>query len=413
MTKVSPLCRRVEFQVLQLTLTMISLADFASVTNRFRDFFSRSTKFRTLSMRGEREAPASISASSSSSVGSSSTYALPSKRSRRLILLEDLPNLSHLATLQVFQEMIATQLSAPLDPRGDHTPICVVLSDVSGTSGGLLEDGSTGDDRMRRETDWMRPRRLLGEELNGNDSWLEIKFNPVASTLLKKALKSTLEKAAGSGSKKEGRGKAGRNTFPPDLIDIIAEVSNGDIRSAVDTLQQVYANFQSDPQRFDALSKTKSKRGVEGAKNAARELLSSLGVAGRDSSLDLFHALGKILWNKRTGDPNDDEDVAESNDAKAVTMDALPEHLNYLERRRSKVDVKVSYKCYSGREFAGRPPLTLFNACFACYDCRRWQGQVLTHRCCSSLLITTIQPFAERSSSAKASWRASASQMLR
>ncbi|PWN17956.1 hypothetical protein BCV69DRAFT_285549 [Microstroma glucosiphilum] len=313
--------------------------EFASVTNRFRDFFSRSTKFRTLSMRGENQAYQPQASSSSTSLSFSGTSASPSKRSRRLILLEDLPNLSHPATLQFFQEMIATQLSAPLDARGDQIPICVILSDVSGTSGGLLEDGSTGDDGMRRETDWMRPRRLLGEELNGNDSWLEIKFNPVASTLLKKALKTTLDRATGAGNKKEGKGKTGRNTFPPDLIGIIAEVSNGDIRSAVDTLQQVYANFQSDPKRFDVLSKTKSKRGEEDARNAARELLSSLGVAGRDSSLDLFHALGKILWNKRAGDPNDDEDTPESDNANTTAIDALPEHLNYLERRRSKVDV--------------------------------------------------------------------------
>lgn len=364
-------------------------------------------------MTGGSQLSASSASSSSTGLSSSSSSASPPKRSRRLILLEDLPNLSHPATLQFFQEMMAMQLSAPLDARGDHIPICVVLSDVSGTSGGLLEDGSTGDDRMRRETDWMRPRRLLGEELNGNDSWLEIKFNPVASTLLKKALKGTLEKATGTGNKKEGKGKTGRNTFPPDLIDIIAEVSNGDIRSAVDTLQQVYAQFQSDPKRFDALSKTKSKRGEEGARNTARELLSSLGVAGRDSSLDLFHALGKILWNKRVGDPNDDDDVTEGEGTNVVTIDPLPEHLNYLERRRSKVDVKVSHEPTSIGVSICPCLLISSTAGGSSVVRRRWQAQVSIHRCCSSLHITITQPFAARSNSARASWKALALLMPR
>ncbi len=82
----------------------------------------------------------------------------------------------------------------------------------------------------------------------------------------------------------------------------MAEDSNGDLRAAVNCLQFVCA----DSKQFETVH-TAVKARHKGEKERARALRKLMPlVSGRESSLALFHALGRVLYNKREGDPGDE-----------------------------------------------------------------------------------------------------------
>lgn len=154
-----------------------------------------------------------------------------------------------------------------------------------------------------------------------------------------------------------------------ELVEAVIETCNGDIRSAINTLQ--FALARENP---STVAEQGTKRDVRGkVKNAKRpeSLRGILSAAtGREASLALFHALGKILYNKRQGDAaDDDESPATSDDNEDIEQRAqpsrstftglaqatddsdayavkgpvdLPRHLAHLERRKSRMDVEVS-----------------------------------------------------------------------
>ena len=102
-------------------------------------------------------------------------------------------------------------------------------------------------------------------------------FNPIAPTLMKKALQSMVSKHF--------------STIALDLpapskqvLDVIVESSSGDIRSAINTLE--FACTVELP--------SKRRRGVEAGTTIVLEA-----VTRREQSLALFHLIGKALYNKR------------------------------------------------------------------------------------------------------------------
>lgn len=62
-------------------------------------------------------------------------------------------------------------------------------------------------------------------------------------------------------------------------------------------------------------------------------------LATKESSLFLFHALGKVLFNKRWGEKPEED--AKSEEPKPPDLEKLPKHLYAWERRLSKVDANV------------------------------------------------------------------------
>lgn len=69
-----------------------------------------------------------------------------------------------------------------------------------------------------------------------------------------------------------------------EIIDAIVESSNGDIRSAIMALQ------------FNSVASKKSKKGK---KRGAGSTAIMEAITKRESSLALFHLIGRILYNKR------------------------------------------------------------------------------------------------------------------
>jgi len=152
---------------------------------------------------------------------------------------------------------------------------------------------------------------------------LENRYNPIAPTLMKKALQSMVRRHFSSRPSSMAPSKA--------TLDVIVESSNGDIRSAINTLEFACT-----------ISLNAKKRG-----SSSVVVLES--VTRREQSLALFHLLGKVLFNKRKGDaPSSSlsaKDALKEKELDRLLPDPpiLPPHLNEHERRTSRVDVDAIY----------------------------------------------------------------------
>jgi cell cycle checkpoint protein len=116
--------------------------------------------------------------------------------------------------------------------------------------------------------------------LRGSDKCHRHRFNPIAPTLMKKGLHTLLD-AHFSGS------APGRPS--KDIVEMVVESSNGDIRSAIMALQFACV--------VDMTIDKKGKRKSTSINRSTRVVLES--VTRREQSLALFHLIGKVLYNKR------------------------------------------------------------------------------------------------------------------
>ena len=112
------------------------------------------------------------------------------------------------------------------------------------------------------------------------------RFNPIAPTLMTKALQALLERLSADGIEKR---------LSRDVLEMVVETSNGDIRSALMALQ--FACIA--PLRLKSgKSKTKASRSRNAATGSG-SLAVLEAVTRREQSLVLFHLMGKLLYNKR------------------------------------------------------------------------------------------------------------------
>lgn len=113
------------------------------------------------------------------------------------------------------------------------------------------------------------------------------------------------------------------------VLDVLVESSNGDIRSAINTLE------------FACTIELRSKKRQGGTTIVLES------VTRREQSLALFHLIGKVLYNKRKGDPPSAsaaaKDIQRERDMDRGLVDPtpLPQFLEEHERRPSRVDVDV------------------------------------------------------------------------
>ncbi len=115
------------------------------------------------------------------------------------------------------------------------------------------------------------------------------RFNPIAPTLMKRALQHLLTTHFSQNSGIQPS---------KEVLDIITESSNGDIRSAIMALQ--FACVRPNP-GFELPEKTKGKGKSKKGNVNARMIVEA--VTRREQSLALFHLIGKILYNKRSYRP--------------------------------------------------------------------------------------------------------------
>ncbi|KAF8811191.1 hypothetical protein BYT27DRAFT_7221588 [Phlegmacium glaucopus] len=227
---------------------------------------------------------------------SQSTTTTKSTPRRHIILLEDLPNILHARTQAQFHK--ALNSLGTCQPSSEATDERIA--------------GGSGWNKMQI----VDVRTVLSKDLLGGPYVTEIGFNPVAPTLLRKAVQALLKTHFASSSS--------ASTIAPskEVIDIIVESANGDIRNAIMALQ-----FSSYGKHIVVLE----------------------AVTRREQSLALFHLLGKVLYNKRKDHPPNPsasaKDLQKERELDALLKDPLklPLHLQHHERRTSRVDVDMLY----------------------------------------------------------------------
>lgn len=296
-----------------------SWRDFSqSQLKKFEDFILRANKYLTLSIFGEK-----ISRSAD----------------KKILLIEDLPNI-------FFRE--ATKLHEVLSTykQTGRSPVVFIVS-----------DSHHGDSNVHK---------LLPKDIQYKLGIQNISFNPVAHTSLVKAINriTSLES------------QQNKSTFLPpskETIDLLAQNSGGDIRTAINGLQFfcVQDRSTSFSRMFDLESKgelkqkrcrlTKPSKKGRVRKSESIDTAHSRGmspcllygqtdnqpepdtvtaIGDRDVALFLFRALGKILYCKR------DSTLSDTN--------LLPSHLSHNAR---------NYLTFSPEEVLGRIHLSsdMFN----------------------------------------------------
>ncbi|XP_067087990.1 cell cycle checkpoint protein RAD17 [Osmerus mordax] len=260
----------------------------SSQTGLFQEFLLRADKYSRLQMNGEA-----------------------GPTDRKLILVEDFPN-------QFYRQPACLHEVLKRFARTGRTALVFIVSDS------LSGDGSS---RL------LFPKDLL-EEL----SICSISFNPVAPTSMMKVMTRivTLEAA-----------KSGGRVSVPDRADLelLCSGSSGDVRSAINSLQ--FSSLTDQPQETGpwagqkGRSVTSRERAVSTATGRKRRdsERQDQTIGGKDASLFLFRALGKILYCKR-----------ESWEGSEL-QPGLPPHLAEHHRDRLLVDPEgVLERCHMSGE---------------------------------------------------------------
>ncbi|KAF8066926.1 Rad17 cell cycle checkpoint protein-domain-containing protein [Lyophyllum atratum] len=244
---------------------------------------------------------------------------------RHIILLEDLPNILHPGTQTQFHATLEAFVESPVSRPA--IPLIIIVSDA-----GMR--GEATDERMASGGGWERGkdgvvdiRTVLPRHLLGGPYVTQISFNPIAPTLLLKALQALLNTHFSDSS---------QSSPSREILDAVVESANGDIRSAIMALQFACA--------LEMNGKTRKKKGKEQGKAV---VLAS--VTRREQSLVLFHLLGKVLYNKRKGDPPSasasakDIQREKNTDAEIKDLPKLPPCFQEHDRRASRVNVDTLY----------------------------------------------------------------------
>uniref|UniRef100_A0A8C8VI82 Cell cycle checkpoint protein RAD17 n=1 Tax=Pelusios castaneus TaxID=367368 RepID=A0A8C8VI82_9SAUR len=239
-------------------------------TALFQDFLLRANKYNKLQMLGETTAT-----------------------DNKLILIEDMPN-------QFYRDPDSLHEILRKFVRTSRCPLVFILS-----------DSLRGDSNQRL----LFPKEIQEELCISN-----ISFNPVAPTMMMKVLNRIATAEASMN---------GEKFAVPDKtsLELICKGCSGDIRSAINSLQfsslKEYSenNLWSKKKGNSTLkcntqaSRTKKKKKAD--KTLENQEIQAIG--GKDASIFLFHALGKILYCKR--EPRSDSEFLR-----------LPSHLSEYER---------------------------------------------------------------------------------
>ncbi|XP_070689825.1 cell cycle checkpoint protein RAD17 [Pempheris klunzingeri] len=259
----------------------------SSQLTQFQDFLLRANKYNCLKMVGDRGAT-----------------------DRKLILVEDFPN-------QFYRQPDSLHDILRRFVKSSRCPLVFIVS-----------DSLSGDSSSR----FLFPREIQ-EELNISS----ISFNPVAPTTMMKVLTRISAQEAGK--------SCGRMWVPDQaVLETLCSGSSGDIRSAVNSLQfssLTDTSLEKELWRMKkdrsvaSLGKTVSRTNQRKKRsNHMNEKKEEQAIGGKDSSLFLFRALGKILHCKRG---NHEGVVA----AECAPGPGLPPQLSHHHREALQVDPEL------------------------------------------------------------------------
>ena len=213
-----------------------------------------------------------------------SAQSQPSPDFKHVLLIEEFPSTYSRTsnTLQSFRSAVSQYLASPLLSGGTVTPMVMIISET------LLSTNTAAADSFTAH-------RLLGPELATHPFINIIEFNPIATTFMTKALETVVIKEA----RKSGR----RKTPGPSVLKHLAEI--GDIRSAISSLEFMCLRGDEGDTWSSKVAFTKAKKSKSSpSMTKAEEELLGL-ISNRESSLGIFHAVGKVVYNNRVDPPDD------------------------------------------------------------------------------------------------------------
>lgn len=242
---------------------------------------------------------------------------------KRIIMVEEFPNTftRSSSAIQAFRSTLlrfvaansvsSTQLFGQGAQSSDRKPPMVML--VSET---LLTSSTAA-------TDSFTAHRLLGPEISNHPSVTVIEFNPIAPSYVMKALELVL--------KKEARTSKRRRIPGPGVLKRLSEM--GDIRSAIGSLEFLCLRGD-DGNDWSGRTAAKMKKADKGGLALTQMEKESLElVTQREASLGMFHAVGKVVYNKRQEPTSLHPNLA--------PLPPPPDHLEHLSKPKvSEVSVE-------------------------------------------------------------------------
>ncbi|KAH0564932.1 hypothetical protein GP486_001670 [Trichoglossum hirsutum] len=313
-TTVSLLSKDMGFDILEWRNpvgTEYSSEGIVSVSAQFEEFLGRGGKFGSLDLSNSMEEPRD---------GAAEAANAPSRK--KIILVEEFPNTFTRSStaLQSFrsslQYFLASSCPTPGTIFSNQTPaseqiipLVLIISETLLTTTTASADSFT-------------VHRLVGQEILNHLGVSLINFNPIAPTLLAKAMDLVIQKEA----RKTGR----RKTLGRLARDRLGEV--GDIRSAVGSLEFLCLRRDDNGDWGGRVTFGKGKKISKDTPLTEMERESLELVTQREASLGIFHAVGKIVYNKRVdGDPLD---------LGSCPISQPPDHLpQHVRLKRSQVSV--------------------------------------------------------------------------
>ncbi|KAI1269258.1 Rad17 cell cycle checkpoint protein-domain-containing protein [Xylariaceae sp. FL1019] len=280
---------------------------FQSASAQFEEFLGRGGKFSQLDIALE---------------DSDSSGSKKEDTKRKIILIEEFPNTfaRSSAAMMSFRNVVLSFLATNTpslnlfsrEPSSEPiTPVVMVISETLLTTTSALADSFTA-------------HRLLGPEINRHPGTCHIEFNAIAPTLLSAALELIVQKEAK---------KSGRRRMPgPLVLKKLGEI--GDIRSAISSLQFLCLKGDADADWGAQVAHGKPKRFIKTSVALTQGETETLQmVSQREASLGIFHAVGKVVYNKRADIPLDPETLEGS-------AEILPDYLaDCCRPRKSEVSV--------------------------------------------------------------------------
>lgn len=284
---------------------------YLSMSSQFEDFLGRSGKFGSLALTG-----------SSPGQNPVSSVLEPQMEKKKIILMEEFPNtFTRTSTaLKSFRLSILNYL-AENTPAGpffsrqqslsiNASPLVMIITETH-----LAQPGSFDDN--------LSAHRLLGPDILNHPGVSIIEFNPIAPTFLMKALDLVIQKEAR---------QTGRRRVPgASVLKKLSEV--GDVRSAITSLEFLCLKDE-DGDGWGGTVASRAKTGPSSASALTKVEKKSLEmVTQREANLGIFHAVAKVVYNKR-----EQTNTAYSN-AEPVTQP--PDHLSqYARPKASQVSVE-------------------------------------------------------------------------
>ena len=269
----------------------ISSEGYLSMAAQFGEFLGRSGKFASLELEHSTGgAPASVQEEDMNK------DKLNSKR--KVILVEEFPNtftrsstalqsfrssiLQYLAANTPTQASLFSSSSASKQNASASTPLVLIISETLLTTSTASADSFTA-------------HRLLGPEILTHPGTAVFEFNPIAPTFMTKALDLVVQK--------EARQSKRRRIPGPAVLKRLGEL--GDIRNAIGSLEFLCLRGDEGSDWSGRVAAKGKKSTKDASVLTAMEKESLELVTQREASLGMFHAVGKVVYNKRL-DPADE-----------------------------------------------------------------------------------------------------------